>query len=357
MNIVQIISGTGVNGAVRHCLDLTCQLAQRGHQVVLAHKPGAWIAQNPLPENVELVETSLKRRLGEFRRLAHEFRDRRIDVIHSHNSSAHAFSVLLAQFYRFPKVATCHMPHFQPHWWWNDCVIAPTPSTARYQRWINWVPRRRIEVIPNFIEVQRLQPQRTREQVRAELGIEPTTFLIVCIGDVCPRKNQLLLVRALAEIRQRGQDAAVVLAGTLDETYRVKLEKFIQQAGLASSIRMLGQRRDVPDLLAAGDCFCLPSQREVMPISCLEAMAAGIPIVTTDVGGLAELIRNGEDGFVVERNDLAGLTEALGKLAADAGLRRRLAASARAKVAREFSPEACVPRIIECYQRVCAKRS
>jgi hypothetical protein len=117
MNIVQIVSGKGVNGAIRHCLDLTCELAERGHAVLLAHKPGAWIATAPLPAGVELFETTFERKIPEFRRVAAKFRQRQV----GRRSLAHQQCPLLQRAalacVPVPEVATCHMPFFQPHWW------------------------------------------------------------------------------------------------------------------------------------------------------------------------------------------------------------------------------------------------
>ena len=356
MNVVQIVSGKGVNGAIRHCLDLTSELARCGHSVLLVHVPDAWVATGPFPPGVELFQTSFKRRLPEFRRVAEAFRARGIEVIHSHSSSAHFFSVLLARAYRFPKVATCHMPHFQPHWWWNDRVIAPTPATARFQRWFNGVPARRIDVIPYFIEPDRVQPSRSRSTVRNELGIASHVFLITCVGKVSARKNQALLVRALRGLRERGHDAVVVVVGGAEERYRRKLERVLRDTGLTGHVKMLGLRRDIPDLLAASDCFCLPSNREVMPVACWEAMAAGIPLVLTDFGRVGDWLQDGVDALIVSRGDEAGLARALERLASEPELRRRLADAARQKINDKYSPDACVPRIVECYREARRQR-
>jgi glycosyltransferase involved in cell wall biosynthesis len=357
VNIVQLVSGKGVNGGIRHCLDLTCELARRGHRVLLVHTRGAWVASGPLPAGVESFETSFRRHVPEFRRVAAAFRAREIEVVHSHSSSAHFFSVLLSRAYGFPKVATCHMPFFQPHWWWNDRVIAPTPATARFQRWLNLVPARRIDVIPYFVEPARLRPARPRAVVRAELGVAADDFLILCAGKISARKNQALLVRALHALRRDGVPAVVALAGGVDERYRRTLDRALRETGFSAEVKLLGLRGDIPDLLAASDCFCLPSKREVMPVACWEAMAARVPLVVNDIGGLGELLRNEEQALIVPQGNEAALTAALRRLAADPDLRRRLTEAARRKIDEEYSADACVPRIVECYREARRQRS
>ena len=242
------------------------------------------------------------------------------------------------------------MPFFQPHWWWNDRVIAPTLATARFQRWLNGVPTRRIDVIPYFTDPARLSPTKSRSAVREELGVVPDAFLIMCVGKVSRRKNQVLLVQALQQLRQRGQRAVVALVGGIDERSRRSLDEALRDTELVEQVKLLGLRRDIPDLLAASDCFCLPSNREVMPIACREAMAAGVPIVVTDIPGVRESLQDGVHALIVRRNDAAALAGALERVAADAELRRRIVDAARQKIVSEYSPGVVVPRIVECYR-------
>jgi L-malate glycosyltransferase len=353
MNILQLVSGTGVNGAIRHCYDLSCELAVRGHFVLLAHSPEAWIGRQPMPSGVELLTVSLKRRPSELRRVAAIVRERKIDVIHSHTSSAHFFGELLSVFFGFPRVATSHATFFQPHWWMSDRVIAPSEATARFQRRVNFVPRRRIDVIPNFINVARLQPRSSRVEVRTDLRVTDDVFLIVTVGEVIPRKNQELLVRAVPRLLAECVAPLVLLIGKCDAPYRRRIDACIQSLDAGNRVRLLGERGDIPDLLRGADCFCLPSRHEILPIALLEAMAVGLPIVATRVGGVAELVRDGTDGFITESGDTAALAVALTKLARDPALRSRMAAAAQQHVQSSFTPEACVPGIIECYRKAC----
>jgi glycosyltransferase involved in cell wall biosynthesis len=306
-----------------------------------------------MPSGVESLTVSLKRRPAELRRVAAVMRERKIDVIHSHTSSAHFFGELLSVFFGFPRVATSHATFFQPHWWMSDRIIAPSEATARFQQRVNFVPRRRIDVIPNFINVARLQSGRSRDEVRTELGVTPDVFLIVTVGEVIPRKNQELLVRAVPRLLAEGVAPLVLLIGKCDAAYRRRIDACMQSMDAGDHVRLLGERSDIPDLLRAADCFCLPSRHEILPIALLEAMALGLPIVATRVGGVAELVRDGIDGFITESGDTAALGAALTKLARDPETRSRMAAAARGHVQTSFTPEACVPKIVECYRTAC----
>ncbi|MGV3484223.1 MAG: glycosyltransferase family 4 protein [Planctomycetaceae bacterium] len=353
MNVLQMVSGTGLNGAVRHCYDLSCQLALRGHFVWIAHKPGSWIAKQPLPPNVALLETTLKRNRSELTRLAAESARRGIDVVHTHNSSSHFFGVLLARLYGLRVVATCHMPHLQPHWWWNDRVIAPTQSTARFQRWVNWVPRHRMDVIPNFVDASRLQPTQSQQETLAELGFGAEEFVISVVGEVCTRKSQHTLIEALPELVAVGIAPRLLLIGKVDAKYGEKCSALIRRLGLQERVAMLGQRRDIGNLLSISHCVCLPSKKEVMPLSLLEAMSIGLPVIVTAAGGVDECVRDGTDGFIVERNPHA-FSEGLIALARNPQLRERLGENARRSMQSQFSPDVCLAKVEATYRAACA---
>ncbi len=352
MNILQLASGTGLNGAIRHCYDLSCQLASRGHKVWVAHKPNGWIATQPLPPNMKLIESSLRRDREELSRLASIAVQLEIDILHTHNSSSHFFGVLLARLFGLRVVATCHMPHLQPHWWWNDRIIAPTRSTEAFQRWVNWVPRSRIDVIPNFVDANRLKPIRTQSDTRQELGLESDDFVLSVVGEVCSRKSQHTLIQSLPELISSGLSPRLLLIGKIDPAYGRKCSSVIRKLGLEQNVLMLGQRSDIGDLLSVAQCVCLPSKKEVMPISLLEAMSIGLPVIATAVGGIEECVRDGIDGFIVDRTPRA-FSEGLTALARNPKLLDQMGESSRRNMELNFSPDACVAKIEATYEAAC----
>jgi len=356
MNVFQLISGTGVNGAIRHCYDLTCALAKRGHRVLLGHKAGAWIATMPFPEGVERMKVTLKRRPAELKRVAAALKERQIDVIHTHNSSGHFTGALLSMFWNFPRVGTSHNTFFQFQWRFCDRIIAPTQATARFQRRVNLIPGGRIDVIPNFIDAGRMAPQCPREEARAALGADSDTFLILTVGEVFPRKNQELLVRTVPSLLAAGMKPLVLLVGKVHDDYRRVLEPHLTDPRVNAAVHLAGQRSDIPDLLGAADVFCLPSRSEVMPIALLESMAQGLPVVATDVGGVAELVRDGRDGIITPSGDLPRLTAALLRMWQEPETRRCMSHTGREHVAEVYAPEVCLPAVEECYRRAIARR-
>jgi glycosyltransferase involved in cell wall biosynthesis len=189
-----------------------------------------------------------------------------------------------------------------------------------------------LKVIPNGIRVDRFASPR-----------HSTGRRIGTVGRLVPEKNYPLLLRATAAIR----DADLVFVG--DGPLRGQLQK---QAGTRASF--LGQRADVPDLLAGFDVFVLPSNTEGMSIALLEAMAAGCPIVVTAVGGNVELIRHMQTGLVVPPNDEAALRTAIERLLTDPVLAARLGTAARAVAEKHHSVKAMTERYEELWRRLAA---
>jgi L-malate glycosyltransferase len=355
MKIALLTTGTEINGAIRHCYDLAQELAKVGHKVYLLHRPGAWIAAQPQHESITLFESTLKRKRRELGRVAQFLRGNDCRVIHTHLSGASFFGVLLARFYGFRSIATCHMPHFQPHWWWNDHVIVPCASVARFQRFINWVPRKRMSIIPNFIDPDRLRCAVSRERAREQLGVSQSSFLVGTIGTLEARKGFHYVAQAVTELRQAGENVQLLSVGPQEDSYANTIRNFIGEHSMSEHIKLLGRRADIPEILRALDCACLPSLREVMPISLLEAMGAGVPALATTVGGVPECVRSEIDGMLVPPKSTDALMRAIKIWIDEPGTVRRMGVQAQNSMRARFAPAVLVPRIVDIYQRLLSR--
>lgn len=168
-----------------------------------------------------------------------------------------------------------------------------------------------------------------------------THLKIVCVGRLVPEKGQSLLIEAVAEMNRLGIPGMLTLAG--DGPQRVRLEKQARGAGLAGHVNFVGTiaHDRVPALLRENDVFCLPSFAEGIPVVLMEAMACGLPTISTNVAGIPELIRHRESGLLVEPGRVDLLVDALAALAADPDLRTALGGRGRERVASEFEASRC----------------
>jgi glycosyltransferase involved in cell wall biosynthesis len=229
----------------------------------------------------------------------------------------------------------------------SDFVIAVSQAVRRHAIGLGY-PATRIEVIPNGVDLETFRPP-PREAVRA--GRPRVAF----VGRLLFNKGPQYLVAAAPLVLGRHPDTEFVIIG--DGPLRPRLEQAVARQGLAGAFRFLGMRSDVPALL--GDptlsLFVRPSLSEGLPLTVLEAMACGLPVVATPVGGTAEVVRDDETGYLVPPRAVEPLAAAICRLLDDPVHARALGANGRALVEREYSWERIAERTVAVYERVLAR--
>ena len=197
-----------------------------------------------------------------------------------------------------------------------------------------------------------------RSEARQQLNIEPDALVLSTIANLMPYKGHVDLMAALKEIADRLPQPWILLCAGRDGGSRAGISRAIKDSGLDRNIRLLGERRDVPMLLAASDIGVLaPTRNEGFSNAILESMTAGLPMVVTDVGGNAEAISDGETGIVVRPADPGALGAAILRLANDPDLRQSMGSLAKTRVATEFSLEESTARYVALYEELLAKKA
>jgi glycosyltransferase involved in cell wall biosynthesis len=202
------------------------------------------------------------------------------------------------------------------------------------------IRREKIRLIYNGIETTAARPERS--DARKALGIAPDALVGVIVANLIAYKGHRDLIAGLAGISEKLPSGWLLLCAGRDEGLQPKLEALAQARGIATHVRFLGEREDVPALLAAADFGILSSWEEGFSNVILEGMAAGLPMIVTDVGGNPEAVLHEETGLIVPAREPTALGEAVLRLARDVGLRRRLGEAGRTRVMQEFSVERCV---------------
>ncbi|MCB1182870.1 glycosyltransferase [bacterium] len=288
-----------------------------------------------------------------------------VDLIHSHGYKPSVFGALMAGRAGAGVTATCHL------WYKGDdrplkmraMIAAELRFYRRFRRVVAvsapirdelvraGVPAGRIAVIENGVAVgdEAAPPPAAVERIRAELGLDPACWLLVNTGRLTAQKAQADLVDAVGLLRAAGRAVQALIVG--EGELESELKARIARADLEDHVRLLGFRDDVAALLRAADAFVLPSLDEGMPMSLLEAAAAGLPAVVTPVGDIPRLIEDRVSGLVVPSGDPAALAAALAGLmdAPDRG--RGWADEARRRVEETYSNQAMFTR----YERIYAE--
>ncbi|GAB5098535.1 hypothetical protein YK56LOC_42520 [Caballeronia sp. HLA56] len=194
------------------------------------------------------------------------------------------------------------------------------------------VPNTRVHTIYDGIHKWHSKSHST---LRTELGIEANATVACMVAMMRDEKGHEDLIEAVRPLAKPHMLLHVVLAGDGPEFARIK--NLVHRLGLETRIHMLGFRKDVPNILNGSDMFVLPTHREALGQAFIEAMAAGVPVIGTRVGGVPELIQDGVNGLLVPPRDPSALREAIGRMANDAGLRVRLGEEGRRITERGFT--------------------
>ena len=217
------------------------------------------------------------------------------------------------------------------------------------------IPGRRFVVIENGIDDARLGRGCDRAATRERLGVANDRLMCLTVGSLTPQKDHANLLEAASAVAGKALPVQFFIVG--DGPLRADLERRATELGLGETVRFLGQRLDVHELLRAADIFVLPSAWEGLPITILEAMASGLPCVATAVGGVPETLTDGVDGMIVPPGDAWSLADRVGLLAGDHGLRERLGRAARATYEMNFRAVRMVRRTEALYDLALAGRA
>lgn len=229
----------------------------------------------------------------------------------------------------------------------TDVFIGVADSHAQFLREFEGFPAEKVRVIRNGVDCNQFAPcPSARTEVRSELGLPAETPLIGIVAALRSEKNHRMLVRSAEKLRKRIPDAHWLVVG--DGPERAAIEADVKSLGVDDRVHLLGTRHDTPRLVAALDLFTLCSLNEASPVSILEALACGIPVVSTDVGSVNESIIEGKTGLLVPSDDVDAMADAVGQLLADAPRRRTMGTAGRKLVLQNGSLES----MVEGYQQL-----
>jgi glycosyltransferase involved in cell wall biosynthesis len=291
-------------------------------------------------------------------RLARLLRRERIDLVNPHDIGATLYAAPAARMAGIKAVV--HTDHSQiltkrrllPVYRWVLQHLVTGSVTVSYdlEEYLTGemgVDRSRIVTIPNGIDVKRFEGAADDPALRKELGIPEGSKLIGSIGRLTEQKGMEYLIDAFPGVLDRYPDAVLVIVG--DGELRAGLEKRAAEKGLDGRVVFTGIRDDIPRMLGLFDIFVLPSLWEGQPITIMEAMASGRPIVTTDVGGNGEILQSGRLGLLVPSKDPGAITDAVTRLLGNPSMAGELGEMAKAHAAAELDSASMTRRYEEVY--------
>ena len=376
LRIVHAIARLNLGGAAHQVLELAGEQKRRGHRVVVAAgqlAPGEESMEHRARElGLEVApvselqrDLSPRRDLAAARRLRALLRAERPHVLHTHAAKAGAAgraAALAAGRGRPPvRVHTFHGHVLRGYFGsrrervfrlveralarTTSALVVPSPEVRDDLVRLGVADAERFEVIRygfRFDEAERAR----------ELDLPEGAFVVGWAGRLTEIKRPLDLVRTLAAVRARGDGVELVLLG--DGELRGEVEALARELGVSEHLHPMGYRRGLAEWHAAFDALLLTSANEGTPVAVLEAFAAGRPVVATAVGGVPDVVDEGETGLLARAGDVEALASALERLAHDPELRRGMGALAAARVRERFGLERMVDEVEALYRRLLA---
>ena len=365
--VLYLVDTLNVGGTETQVAHVALRLRSRAHDVVV----GCLHAEGSLLEvlkrgNVPIVEFRKGKTLlslnGLYQlfRLAHFLRRGRFHAVHSHDLWSNLLGIPAAWLARIPIIISSRRYLADLEWYtpWRSVVMRviyrlSTRVTVNSRSVRDLLARRdslspeKIQVLNNAVDVDRFATaQGDREHLFPGTGSH--SKLIAVVANMYSRvKGHTYLISAASTVCRDIPEAIFVLIG--DGKERPNLEQQVRQAGLEKNFLFLGSRGDVPELLACCDLFVLPSEAEALPNALLEAMAAGLPVVGTRVGGIPEIIRNGVDGLIVPAKDPHALAEAILRILQNPRFAKQLSQAGQEMVRAHFGFDRLLAELEQLY--------
>jgi glycosyltransferase involved in cell wall biosynthesis len=281
-------------------------------------------------------------------RALHQLFDRlNPDIVHSYLWESNFYSRIAAMTCRVPVVVTSeqniypdkqfrHIAFDKLLSYVTDRIVACSESVKEFTARQEHIPEQKFTVIYNAIDPDKFEPDRDREEVLLELGIDPDATVLISVGSLSKQKGHQYLIRALA-MMEDDIDLLIAGSGGLESDLR----GLAADLGTADRVHLLGKRRDIPDLLEAGDVFVFPSLWEGLPIALVEALEMKLPVVASDIAPNREVVQD-DAGVLVPPRDPEALAEGIQKLLNEPERAREFAETGQQRVAEQFSVETLV---------------
>ncbi|CAN5650749.1 glycosyltransferase [soil metagenome] len=356
LSILHLDTERGWRGGERQALLLAEALARRGHDSVVAARPGERFAERAARAGLIVEPCSPRFEFDPRAVLALRavILRRQVQIVHAHTGHAVALAALATLGTDAKTVVTRRVDfrlrsNFGSRWIYGRAaaIIAISKAVARALV-ASGISEERISIVPSGIDLTRKFSRATPETL-AELAVRTRQPLVVQVSQLVGHKDPLTFVRAIGALREEIPDVQALLVG--DGPLRAAVESEVELLGLTGTVHVAGYRPDADSLLAAADVVTLSSKEEGLGTVVLDAMSMGKPVAATAGGGIPEMLEQGVSGLLSPVGDFRRLGADVAAILKDPALAARLSAGARNRV-RDFSVERTADMTVEVYRRL-----
>jgi glycosyltransferase involved in cell wall biosynthesis len=372
LRVLEMIDDASIGGGQIHVLMLAKYLDKDRFDISIACEGEGFLVDEARAIGVNVIPVSMDNTL-KFRTLSDVrslLKRGHFDIIHTHGGTP-GFWGRLGSMLISPRPCCVHTYHgihylsksslssrlycFVDRWFLRSTDVVVTVCRSDFDQGLRAgvVSKENGVVIVNGIEVDRFNDESQRKTMRNELGITDSTIVFVNVGRLHVQKGHKILLGAFSEVYRVHPNSRLWLIG--DGELRKDLEQIVTDLKIDHAVTFFGSRRDVPQLLAAADVFVLSSLWEGQPITVIEAMVIGKPIIATSVDGIIEMLIHEDNALLVPPRSISSLSTAMMRLINEPSLRKRLSSSARVTAMGHFTAQRMADQIGELYISVFKK--
>lgn len=372
MNILYLTTHLNIGGITSYLLTLTAGLKSRGHNVYIASSGGE-TALRFTKQGITLITIPIKTKseispkiLLSFLKLLPVIKKENIDIIHCNSRVTQVLGCLLSCFSRPPFVSTCH-GFFKTRFsrkifpCWGKKVIAISQQVKVHLIEDFNVKEEDIRVINNGIDIEKFpagggsvyggktQNEKRKIEIKKELGLK-NGLVVGIIGRLSDVKGHIYLIEAMKEVLEKNSEAQLLIVG--EGRMKDEIINLIKKLDIEKQVVIILSVTDTAAILSIIDIFVMPSLKEGLGLSLMEAMAAGLAVIGSDVGGIKSLIQHNRTGLLVQPADIRSLSKAILELLDGSQQRKFLGDNAKEFIARNFSAEQMVDFTEKMYNEV-----
>ncbi len=372
MKVLHAVIHGEIAGGQIVCLQIIEALIREGHQALVISPTEGPFTELLRKKKIPFALIPFEKTYSFHRtfQVAWLLRKEKIDLVHSHGTVQLNVHVRLASWLAgIPCISHIHIKNvfnqhplirqyqiFLDRWTSRLCCRLIAVSEETKESLIEeGIDAARIEVIANGIDSNRLKAQMNRMEVFHKFQIDPKKRLVITIGRLCPVKGQEEFLNGAKRVNSEMPDTVWMIVGKDIEfhgAYEGKLKMLARDLGLNGQVVFAGYQNDPLSLLSACDLFVLPSYIEGMPLVILEAMALGKAVIGSAIGGISEVVKDGETGILIPAGDSRALGSAMLKLLKDPKLAHKMGEAGLARVRQHFSEDQMVQHILKLYGEV-----
>lgn len=353
MNILQILPSLDVGGVETGTVDLARYLASHGHKAIVVSGGGRLVKQLEMAGvrhyTLPVGKKSIPNIIRMIKELSSIIRDEAIDIVHARSRVPAIIAFFACKSTRKIFITTAH-GYYRKHAFsevmgWGRFVIVASNIMARHMARDFGVPYERLRLIPRGVDLDRFK-------FRDPDGHIPKEFTIGMVSRITPLKGHVDFIKAISILYRQIPQLKVLIAGDAPKAkYREELELLTRRLGLSRTIEFLGAKEDVPAVMGQLDVLVSATVTpEAFGRAIIEAQAAGVPVVSTRVGGVVDIIEDGRNGLLAAANDPGDLADKILKIYKDNELAERLALEGRSRVEKNFDSETMTKRTIAVYE-------